>query len=74
MNLVRWLAGLILGLALGWAVGRMYAPAPGSEMRRRLQEQYRIIAEEAEQAAESKRQELRERYLAAKRTGRMPIS
>jgi gas vesicle protein len=45
---MRFLIGLILGVAMGAAVGLLVAPQPGSETRRVLRERVRRAGEEME--------------------------
>ncbi|MDO8616060.1 MAG: YtxH domain-containing protein [Dehalococcoidia bacterium] len=46
---MRFILGLLFGIALGVSLGLLVAPQPGSETRRALQKRVRRTAEEAEQ-------------------------
>ncbi|MFC2069293.1 YtxH domain-containing protein [Chloroflexota bacterium] len=48
-GLFKW---LIVGVAIGLAVGFLYAPKPGKETRALLREKAETAAEKAKQAAE----------------------
>ena len=74
MRFLRWTCGLVVGLVVGWALGRLYAPASGQDFRSRLSDRYREVATESRRAAEAKRHEMEERYHVAKRVGRVPAS
>lgn len=69
MVFLRLLLGLAVGLATGWAAGRLYAPKAGAETRQCLRARYEEIAAEARKAAEAKQAEMQSRYEAAKRAG-----
>ena len=43
---MRFLIGLLVGIAMGAAVGLLVAPQPGSETRRALRERVRRAGEE----------------------------
>jgi gas vesicle protein len=55
MRLIRFLAGLIVGMALGGAIAMLLAPKSGSETRELLRSRVEFILEEGRQAAESSR-------------------
>jgi gas vesicle protein len=46
---MRFILGILIGLALGVSVGLIVAPQPGSETRRALQDRVRKSAEDAEE-------------------------
>lgn len=46
---MRFILGILIGLALGVSLGLIVAPQPGSETRRALQERVRKSADEAEE-------------------------
>jgi gas vesicle protein len=46
---MRFILGILIGLALGVSVGLIVAPQPGSETRRALQDRVRKSADEAEE-------------------------
>ena len=50
---MRFLIGLLLGIAMGAAVGLLVAPQPGSETRRALRERVRRGGEEIEDLEET---------------------
>jgi len=66
MGVIRFVLGASLGFALGWALGRIYAPNTGDELRQEVRRRYEYIAAEAEKAAAEKRQEMESRYAQAK--------
>ena len=66
MRFVSWVLGFAVGYGIGWVAGRLYAPKPGAEIVRGLEERYRYVSTEADRAAEATRQELQARYQAAK--------
>lgn len=51
MNVLTWLAGLIIGGVAAWQVSRGYAATELSRLRARLEEQIRYWQGEAERAA-----------------------
>ena len=55
MRLIKFLAGLIVGIALGGAIAMLLAPQSGSETRELLRSRVEIILEEGRQAAEKSR-------------------
>jgi gas vesicle protein len=55
MRLINFLAGFIVGLALGGAVAMFMAPQSGSETQQFLQSRFGGILEEARQAAQAAR-------------------
>ncbi len=55
MRLIRFLAGLIVGVTLGGAIAMLLAPQSGSETRELLRSRMEFILEEGRQAAESSR-------------------
>ena len=55
MRLIKFLAGLIVGIALGGAIAMLLAPQSGSETRELLRSRAEIILEEGRQAAEKSR-------------------
>jgi gas vesicle protein len=52
---INFLAGLIVGMALGGAIAMLLTPQPGSETQQRIQSRIEAIREEARQAAEASR-------------------
>jgi gas vesicle protein len=46
---MRFILGILIGLALGVSLGLIVAPQPGSETRRALQDRVRKSAEDAEE-------------------------
>ncbi len=54
-QLIRFLAGLIVGMTLGGATAMLLAPQSGSETRELLRSRMEFILEEGRQAAESSR-------------------
>ncbi len=48
---MRFILGLLFGIALGVSLGLLVAPQPGSETRRALQKRVRRTAEEEDQEA-----------------------
>lgn len=51
MNMLSWLAGLIIGAAAAWQITRGYAAAELNQLRVRLEEQIGYWQGEAERAA-----------------------
>jgi len=50
---MRFLIGLLLGIAMGAAVGLLVAPQPGSETRRALRDRVRRAGAEIEDLEET---------------------
>ena len=73
MAFLRWMLGFALGFGIGWAAGRLLAPRSGEMTRRAVQVRYREIADEAEKAAERKREELEAHYELAKHPGQPSV-
>jgi gas vesicle protein len=55
MRFINFLAGFIVGVALGGAIAMLLAPQSGSETQQRLQSRIGAIREEARQAAAATR-------------------
>jgi gas vesicle protein len=55
MRLFKFLAGFIVGMALGGAIGMLLAPQSGLEARENLRSRLEAILEEGQQAAEKTR-------------------
>jgi gas vesicle protein len=56
-RLINFLAGFIIGMALGGAIAMLFAPQSGSEIQERLRSRFEAVLEEARQAAETTRAE-----------------
>ncbi len=69
MNPLRFLLGIAVGAAVGYAAGRVYSPAGGEALQRQIRDRYHEIRREAEAAADDKRREMELRYSEAKRSG-----
>jgi len=72
MRFLSWVLGFAVGVGLGWATGRLYAPQAGLDTRRQLERRYRWIAAEADKAAKETRAELEARYQAARGSAAAP--
>jgi gas vesicle protein len=57
MRMIRFLAGFIIGMALGGALAVLFTPQPGTETREHLRGRVDTILEEGRQAAERTRAE-----------------
>ncbi len=55
IRFINFLAGFIVGVALGGAIAMLLAPQSGSETQQRIQGRINAIREEARQAAEATR-------------------
>lgn len=66
MKAVRWLFGLVLGMAVGGIVGTMLAPKSGDDIRQTVRDRFNQIADEGRSAAEQRVTELRAEFEAAK--------
>ena len=51
MKAVRFLGGLMLGVALGWFIGTFLAPKSGQDTRQALRDRVNQVAEEGRHAA-----------------------
>lgn len=58
MKVVRFVSGMLLGLALGWAVGSLFAPRSGQEMQQEVRRRIELVIDEGRRAAEERRAEL----------------
>jgi gas vesicle protein len=57
-RVLRVIAGMLLGAALGAGLVLLFAPQSGDEVRRKIQERIQDILAEGHQAAEERRLEL----------------
>ncbi len=57
LRMIRFLAGFIVGMALGGALAVLFAPQPGLETRQRLRGRVDTILEEGRRASELTRAE-----------------
>ena len=57
MRLIKFLAGFIVGMALGGAIAMLFAPEPGSEIQERFRGRIEAILDEGRRAAERTRAE-----------------
>jgi gas vesicle protein len=55
MRFINFLAGFIVGVALGGTIAMLLAPQSGSETQQRIQSRIDAIREEARRAAEATR-------------------
>ena len=55
MRLINFLAGFVVGIALGGTIAMLFAPQSGSETQERFRRRLEAILEEARQAAEATR-------------------
>lgn len=65
-KLTRFVIGFILGSATGAALGLLFAPQPGPELRSSIDRRIQAIADEARMAAAERRAELLSELAAAK--------
>jgi gas vesicle protein len=68
-KVVNIAAGLILGAAVGAGVVLLLAPRSGEETRQAVRDQIDAILAEGQQAAETRRLELSERFATLKEPG-----
>jgi gas vesicle protein len=68
-NLLRFTRGLILGLAIGGAIGLLYAPHSGEETQKTLQERFEVARKAFEETRAQTERELLE-YLEEAKAGR----
>ncbi len=59
---LRFMEGLIFGVLVGAAVALLFAPRRGVETQRMIQERVQAIVAEGQEAAETRRLELTERF------------
>jgi gas vesicle protein len=67
MKTLNLLFGFMIGAILGWVVGTLLAPAPGSELQSQIRSRIDAIIEEGRRAAEQRRAELEAQFMASKR-------
>jgi len=58
MQTIKFLSGLVLGLAIGWGVGSLLAPQSGEETRGTIRERIEKIIDEGRSAADLRMAEL----------------
>ena len=63
MRLIKFLAGFIVGMALGGAIAMLFAPQAGAETRQSFRSRLDAILDEARQAAEATRAEANARLV-----------
>ena len=65
---LKFIAGAIYGAIFGVAAVLLFTPVSGPELRRQAQKRYRLLIEEGQQAAATRRAELETQLAALKRT------
>ncbi len=67
MKFLRFMFGMVCGLAVGWVAGNLLAPRSGREIQEELRHRIELVIEEGRRAAEARRAELEAELQAAKR-------
>jgi gas vesicle protein len=67
MRFLRFLFGLLCGVAVGWVIGSLLAPRSGREVQEELRHRIELVIEEGRRAAEARKAELEAELQAAKR-------
>ena len=64
---MQWMAGFILGAAIGAGLVLLLTPQSGQDLQSALRERAQALQDEGRQAAETRRLELTEQFEALKR-------
>jgi gas vesicle protein len=61
LRVINFIAGLLTGVAIGYALTLLLVPRSGEETRFLIRQRLRSILEEGQRAADTRRRELQER-------------
>ncbi len=61
-GVLRFMCGLLLGALVGGAIALLFAPRQGAETQRLIQDRVKTILAEGQEAAETRRLELTEKF------------
>lgn len=66
MKFFRFLLGLVVGAAVGWTLGTLFAPQSGEDIQRTARERVQQVISEGRRAAEQRMAELDAEFKEAK--------
>jgi len=69
-KMLDFLGGIVLGAAVGAAVGLLLTPQSGEDLKRQVRERVNLVLEEGRRAAAERRAELEAQFAQAKQVTR----